>query len=258
MNLIKPLLAAVALTTPVTFAAYTLVDDFGSYSTGSYSGGSTAFVGNGGPWESNVPGATGLVSIESDGDNYLAHGWNAGIRGANRTVPTIADGDIATYYWQVRTEDGTPDVSYGLSDVATGGLGDFNNFEVQVALTYSAGDGIRLGARNGGTFTTNLVTGLAVNTWYDIWVVVNNAADTYDVYYGTSGDPNALGTKIADDFGFRNGAASNDIVTFLTLSNFHEDNNANLDNLYYNSVPEPTVGLLGGLGLLGLLRRRRH
>ncbi len=213
--------AAVGFSAAPSLAAYIFVDDFESYTVGTYSGGSTAFVANGGPWQANTGGATGLVAIEAEGaggNKYLAHGWNQGARGANRTAPTIAEGDSATYYFQIRTEDPTPDVSYGLSDMPTGALNLFGDFEVQVALTYSTADGIRLGARNGGTTALNLVTGLSANTWYDIWVVADNASDTFDAYWGISGDPNVLGTKFADDFGFRNGAAANDLVYCVTIA----------------------------------------
>lgn len=255
---------ALSATPAMSRAAMVLVDDFESYSVATYSGGSTAFVPNGGPWESNV-GNTGLVSIEEEGaggNQYLAHGWNSTsqFRGANRTVPTIAEGDSATYYFQVRTEDATPDVSYGLSDVATGQLNSFGDFEVQVALTYDATEGIRFGARNLNTFETSLVTGLSANTWYDVWVVADNADDTYDVYFGTTGDPDVLGTLVADDFEFRNGDATNDLVTFLTLSNGHEDNNANVDNIYFDPVAIPEPGALAALLLgcgLGVVRRKR-
>jgi hypothetical protein len=252
--------AALALAAQPACAQYTLVDDFESYTVGTYSAGSTAFVGNGGPWQSSNGGATGLVSIKNDGDNYLAWGWNAGVRGANRAVTPIVDGGIGTYYFQISTTDATPDTSYGLSDLTTGARGAFGDFEVQVALTYSAADGIRVGARNGATTALSLVTGLSVNTWYDVWVEVNNAANTYNVYFGQTGDPNILGSLIATDFGFRNGAAANDLVTFMTLANNHEDNNANLDNIYYNpmAVPEPTTAvlLLGGVVALVGCRRR--
>lgn len=228
------------LVNAVSSGSVTLLEDFEGYTVGSYNGGSDAFVANSGPWESNV-GGTGLVSIEEEapgGNKYLAHGWASGFRGANRAVTPIADGSTGTFYFQIRTEDETPDASYGLSDEPTGLLNAFGAFEVQVALTTNATEGIQLGARNGGAFETSLVTGLSVDTWYDIWVVVDNDTDTYDVYYGTSGDPNGIASaiKIADDFSFRNGAATNDLVSFLTLSNNHEDNNANVDNIYSGSL----------------------
>ena len=217
-----------------------LQDNMESYTVATYNGGSTAFVANGGPWESNV-GGTGLVSIEQDDpggpaeNKYMAFGWNSGFRGVNRTVTSIAEGSTGTYYFQIRTEDATPDASYGLSDVATGLLNDFGNFEVQIALVNNGGP--TLGVRNGGTFE-QLVTGLSADTWYDIWVMVDNASDTFDVYYGTGGDPNDVSSavKIADDFSFRNGTDSNNLVTFMTLSNGQEDNNANLDNIYYGDL----------------------
>ena len=228
------------LANTITSGSVSLVEDFEGYTVASYNGGSDAFVANSGPWESNV-GGTGLVSIEEEsvgGNKYLAHGWSAGFRGANRAVTPIADGSTGTFYFQIRTEDETPDASYGLSDEPTGLLNAFGAFEVQVALTTNATEGIQLGARNGGTFETSLVTGLDANTWYDIWVVVDNDTDTYDVYYGTAGDPNGIGSaiKIADNFSFRNGQATNDLVSFLTLSNNHEDNNANVDNIYSGSL----------------------
>ena len=56
------------------------------------------------------------------------------------------------------------------------------------------------------------------------------------------------------------GPASNDLVSFMTLANNHDDLGAHLNNIQYNpvAVPETSVALLGGLGMLGLLRRRRN
>lgn len=256
------MLALLAIAQASVQAAWISEEDFESYTVASYNGGSTAFVANGGPWESNV-GGTGLVAIEEEspgGNKYLAHGWGSGFRGANASVSPTAEGNSASYYFQIRTEDETPDVSYGISDMPTGLLNSFGDFEAQVALTYSDTEGIRLGARNGGSFELSLVTGLSANTWYDVWIVADNAADTYDVYFGASGDPNALGALVANDFAFRNGTDSNDLVTFLTLSNRHEDNQANVDNLSYNAaaVPEPTtIALVATLGSMCLLRRSR-
>ena len=40
-----------------------------------------------------------------------------------------------------------------------------------------------LDARNGGAFTRTLASGLALNSWYNIWMVVNQSTDTYDLYH---------------------------------------------------------------------------
>ncbi len=220
-----------------------VIDDFESYSVGNaHSGGSNAFELNGGPWTTNTDGGSGLTAIEDNGSSqHLAFGWNAGQRGATRTGATIANGESGTYYFRIRTDDASPDVSYGLSDVPSGDAFSYGEFEVQIGLVNSGGP--TLGARNGGVFE-QLVTGLSANTWYDIWLVVDNDTDTYDAYYGTGGDPNGIAsaTKFADDFGYRNGPSSNDLLTFMTLSNNHEDLKAYVDDISYSSLPPgPTV-----------------
>lgn len=231
------------LTVTAGGGAANLVDDFESYSVGNaHPGGSSAFELNGGPWTTNNDSGTGLVAIQDNGSTqHLAVGWGAGQRGATRTAPTIANGESGTYYFRIRTDDATPDVSYGLSDVASGDSFSYGEYEVQVALVNNGGP--TLGARNGGTFQ-QLVTGLDANTWYDIWLVVDNDSDTYDAYYSTGGDPNgiATATKFADDFAFRNGPSDNDLVTFMTLSNNHADLNAYVDDISYSQLPPgPTV-----------------
>lgn len=40
--------------------------------------------------------------------------------------------------------------------------------------------------------------------------------------------------------------------------NLNDQNQVSIDNFSLTAVPEPAAALLGGLGLLGLLRRRRH
>ena len=248
----------------VSSGSVSLFEDFESYTVGTYNGGSTAFVANGGPWQSNTGGGTGLVSIEEldpntpSANKYAAFGWNAGVRGVNATIPTIAEGNTGTVYFQVRSEDATPDASYGVTDDATGALGAFGNFEAQVALVEDgdAGNGqFNLIARDGGGFTAPLQTGLTPNTFYDVWLVLDNASDTYDVFFGTSGNPNGIASavKVAEGLGFRNGAAANDLITFMTLANGHEDNNANLDNIYTGNLTATggpaTMNVQGDLSL---------
>jgi hypothetical protein len=271
MKILKAvLLLAVATWALPANAAFVSVDDFESYTAGNFNvGGSTAQA----VWKIRDQNGTvansGLVEVRNDGTTqHLGFGWGGGQRGAYRPTTPVVEGDVATYYFRVRSQDQTPDVSYGLSDqplptnAAPIGFGDF---EVQLALvdTGTTTDNLfKLVGRNGGALV-DLATGLAPNTWYDIWTVVNNANDTYNVYFGTSGDPNVLGALVGSGLGFRNGPAANDLITFMTLTGNAgtADRQAHLDNIFFNSeaVPEPaslSAACIGML-LLGVCRSRR-
>jgi hypothetical protein len=237
--------------------ALTLVEDFEDYTTGAFrtDGSGTDAISDWSAFDNSTnPLSTGLVAIEDDGaTQYAGFGWgNSGkTRGISGDVPAIVEGATATYYFQIRTEDETPNASFGLSDVESPTW--FSDFEVQVALVYSSENGIQLGARNGES-TEYGVSGLSADTWYDIWIVVDNATDTFDLYYGTSGDPDTMGTQIADDYAFRNGTTS-DLGTFMAIGYGHEDLNAHIDDIY-TSVPEPATMAILGLGALLICRKR--
>lgn len=271
MKMLKVVLLLVAATWALPAnAAFVLFDDFQSYTTGNFNaGGSTAQA----VWKIRDQNGTvansGLVEVRNDGTTqHLGFGWGGGQRGVYRPATPIVEGDIATYYFQVRSADATPDVSYGLSDqplpTNEAPIG-FGNFEVQIALVddgNTTNNLFKLVGRNGGALV-DLATGLSPNTWYDIWAVVNNATDTYNVYFGTSGDPNQLGALAGTGLLFRNGPATNDLITFMTLTGNGgtADRQAHLDNIYFNSeaVPEPaslSAACIGML-LLGVCRARR-
>lgn len=253
-------LGVLALATLPAQAQYTLVDDFESYLAGNFSSSNPTDTGSGPVWIPTT--ATSFLAVQDDaGNQHLALGWNSGRRGAYRDVPDIANTDIGTFYFQVRSLDTSPDISFGLSDLSsptlTGG-GDFNDFEVQVALI-GAGPTFDLRARNGGVINT-LQTGLAANTWYDIWVSVNNVTDKYDVYFGTGGNPNSVGALVGSNLSFRNGTTSA-LTGFLTLFQSNNgDRLAHLDNIYFKPgvIPEPSSLALVGLGLAGLAFRRKR
>jgi hypothetical protein len=98
------------------------------------------------------------------------------------------------------------------------------------------------------------------------------AGDTMTVtfdYWGVFGaNPNMVnfaGNQVGSDFSHNNSAKFTFTGTFTNNTGstitgaFQIDNGGNLgvDNILVTSIPEPSAALLGGLGALALLRRRR-
>jgi hypothetical protein len=129
----------------------------------------------------------------------------------------------------------------------------YNDFTV----TFDAGwRGRRAGGANSYTFslvnvTDNLVLGSATYNFITPTVAV---ADTYAVVgTGLSVNityDNTLGSLAGDTIALRiSGAGSPNPNAF--------NNTAWVDNISVTAIPEPSAALLGGLGLLAVLRRRR-
>ena len=210
--------------------SYSLIEDFENYFLGTFNGTTNATE----VWSTQSLSPTVLVAVQNDGTTrHLAQGWASGSRGAGRAVTPIPQGEKGVYHFRIRTTTGTPDTTFGLSDIPSGTTFSFGDFEAQVFLIGNAGT-IELGARNGGSYQS-LTTGLATNTWYDLWLVIDNGADTYDVHFGSSGNPNTPGPRLAKGLGFRNGNAANPLGTFLTLSNPQADLATHLDDIHYSA-----------------------
>ncbi len=118
-----------------------------------------------------------------------------------------------------------------------------------VASTTGAADGFfRLGISNGSgsqANTTNVATDLSLNTAYSVAMVWNadDLSSTLSVDGGSVVTAPDVATGVAiESFAFRQASG----IGTMTI-----------DNLEVDYVPEPTTALLGALGLLGLLRRRR-
>jgi hypothetical protein len=90
------------------------------------------------------------------------------------------------------------------------------------------------------TFTfSDAATGLASPFGVDAKVTIQNGLDT-------------IGTYNLDG-----GLSANTYITFGTADNGPTGGRGAIDNLVVQTIPEPSAALLGGLGLLALLRRKR-
>lgn len=232
-----------------------LVDDFQSYETGNL--GLVASP----PWTSVLnPTSSNVLIGEEEGNRYFAYfaPTSSVVRGGSRAISPIEDSSTAaTLFLRFYTETGTFNHAFGLSsNTAPTAFGDMN-----VMMRVNAG---LFDVRSGGSFLPGVA--IEAQTWYNVWAVINQSADTFDVYL-TSGSAGAgEADKVASGAAFRVGTA-NPLVSFVALvqgyTGAQADNKVRLDDIYLfdgvvltNPVPEPAALSLLGLGSF-LLRKRK-
>ncbi len=196
--------AALVALAGATQATTISVDDFESYSTGDL-GGPLGIASP--PWTAAASDAQGYADVgikaEASGNKYYSFTESLYRQGANqnkdnggfRTVPSgaeINDGDTKTLFLRFYAEAGdSQNHQWGLTSAATppGTLGnnfsDFSQMKLRLQTLKNDATSFKFGSRN-STGTASSPTTYAINTWYDMWVVVNNnlspATDNYQVY----------------------------------------------------------------------------
>lgn len=122
------------------------------------------------------------------------------------------------------------------------------------------GNGINIGGQgfDFGTYNTTIATENGTNnTWYRIYVTMTQGQQAY-----TGTITNLASNDVANFSGNLTSALAwvNDTTAGLRIyAGLGGTSNYDLDNLLvtHTPVPEPASALLGGLGMLALLRRRR-
>jgi len=167
-------------------------DNFESYTTGTA----------GAPWMPTQ--GSPLIGKEADGNQYIESFGSYCLLG-DHAVP--AQDSATTVFYRIYKPAGTsPDCSVGLSDLSAP-TGDWNDFEVYVVIV-----GGELRARN-GTSNTAIISPMNSGVWYNIWLILNNSSNTYDVYV-TNGSASATASdRKASNFVFRK-ASSNPLAAF--------------------------------------------
>lgn len=209
-----------------------LIDNFESYGLGDVRTNASP------PWTAHQD--TSLADIENFGSKVLTYGFASDFRGTSRTMPdqTIIDNsETATLFFRINSKTDDPDHTVGLGDVASTGATNFGDFEAQLRLKQGTAAGtFAIDARNGGGFSATLASGLALNTWYNVWMVVNQSTGTYDLYMNTGTGAATAGNKLnASPLAFRNGTSS-DLNTILALAGPSPvDNGVRLDDFTYHA-----------------------
>jgi hypothetical protein len=249
---------------PANTLAVTLVDNFDSYATGLVNTVAKP------PWNEawNIGLAASTIA-GSGGNNYLVAAATVNVAQTDavyRGVTAIPNADTATtLFLRFRAETSTANSSFGLTDMATpvGYLaGAFTEYANQMRVSVQGGV-LGFDVRNGTGFNATRYA-ITVGQWYNVWAVVNNSTDKYDVYMTTGLDDAITGTILYQQTlqGFRK-TSTNPLVTFLAMTQGGTVNNGlplDLDTIYLTpgshlEIPEPATMILLGLG--GLVLRRR-
>ena len=138
-------------------------------------------VNDQGGWISSAPDTTLVVS---EGDNQALE-----VTGANQNayVPlstAIPSGTTGTVYFRARPGE-APDFVLGVSDVAAPDAWDHYEGYMRFA-------GANIDVRDGGGFAT-VLENFSVDTWYNIWLVLDNDALETTLYYSTGDGAAQLG-----------------------------------------------------------------
>jgi len=238
----------------------TLVDNFDGYTAGQID------AVTGGTWVSTsnnaTPAPVSTMVIATDptnsGNQVLSArptGGQSGLYGVLSGDEVIADNITKTMSLKFMVTTDTYDSSFGLTTLdAPYQFG--NTFNAQCALINGT-----FRVRNGGS-TSGSLAAITANTWYYLWAVVDNTANTYDVYLKTTASDATAGDLIANDFAFRTGCPDGDIDRFFVMMQ-----NTSVDVLFddinmregveLTYIPEPASMLILGLGGLVLSLRKR-
>ncbi|WP_309399750.1 hypothetical protein [Cerasicoccus maritimus] len=249
---IPPLILTLSLSTCLCQGAFVLVDD----------------MENGNNWGAGSQGSIVADPTNASNNVYLIDTSpvsSGNVTAAFHSITSIDNNTTGTLFFRIRSDAAAPNFVWGSSDVASPNVtGNFNSFGDYEGYGRIADADYGFQLRDGGGFTGDLENG-AADTWYNVWLELDNTNDTTTLYVTTGSDD---ATSAIGSGAFRNGTTSG-LVTLLVV-NAHGGGNDYIDDIYIDTtgqnltnpttIPEPRsyallIGLLGTCVLL--LRRSR-
>lgn len=227
------LILGIALTSP-SQAAWSLIENFNALNLGGLD------TQNG--W--TVTNQPASISVVGDPSSQYS---NRALRIQNQSTAEVGaykalgagipDGGTATVYLRVRNATSSADMGFGATSIVE--PASFGSFDAQ-ALTTNG----NLNVRNGSVApTTTTLKQYGGNIWTNVWMVIDNSADTTTIY-STIGNTAATGTPSVVG-AFRNGAIANPLINFQVRSAASQLSAAYIDDIYLDlagvNLTRPTV-----------------
>ncbi|MEX0330212.1 MAG: glycoside hydrolase family 105 protein [Puniceicoccaceae bacterium] len=152
-----------------------------------------------------------------------------GLYQATVTVPTIGEGSVATVYQRFSYNNPEADFVFGISDA--GIVDNYNDYESGFRVYFGIN---QAEARDGGSYVPIGDDLLQLETWYEVWKVIDNAADTYDIYIrGGSNYP--VQTLLKSGIKFRNGTSSAITTYAVSYNTDYCEGTLFMDDLYVDT-----------------------
>lgn len=157
--------------------------------------------------------------------------------GANKSLTTaglqVLEGNTGTVFMQIYCPTSAQDNSFGLSDDPAPTT--FANYEAQLVTHINSN--LRV-CDLGATFRD--VSSYPVSVWMNVWIVMDNATDTYRVYVespkGQSGQVEITANDGGNPFNFRNGTTSAlTNVLMMVSTSASAGSSVFIDNIYVDS-----------------------
>ncbi len=180
-----------------------------------------------GGWVSADPG----TAIGSEDGNKVLESTGPGQNAYALLGGTIPSGSTGTVFFRARAGE-MSDFVLGTSDVADPNAWD--HFE-----GYMRFSGTNIDVRDGGGFTP-AVENFSFDTWYNIWLVLDNDALETSLYYSTGEEPAQLGMKGA--FRMTDGNTEHgDLINFLVRTGNAHEGTGQLDDIHLASGENLTI-----------------
>jgi hypothetical protein len=175
-----------------------------------------------------------IIADPSDTAGSMVFSINTGFRTpgvyrATTALPAILEGSTATIYQRFSYDNPEVDVVFGISTQPL--VDNYNDYESGFRIHYAL---TQPEARNGGSYVTIGDDFLQLSTWYEVWTVINNANDSYDVYIrGGSNYPEQ--TLLMSGIDFRNGTTNSISSYSMSYNTDYCEGNFYMDDIHIDS-----------------------